>query len=249
MSNQLYTRLHHGKESCSACGKSVGRDQLKACASCRLVRYCSKSCQRDAWPTHKTRCNDVRDTIDNPEDAFLYSELTHWKNEWSGALRYISLWAFDLVNNPRDRLATHCMMIQIEPRPNRPSRARAFTMMHGQVLSRDAFLELCDKNEAPKAMVDTFKTDLRGNNCVQIVIICESFFRLIWFQFPEAELERARSKKPSVSSTGADYWDDGLKDAIEAGDPSDVQNCFLNAIGRRNTLIYDVPVRTADPRR
>jgi len=205
--------------------------------TCRLVRYCSKACQASAWPTHKIRCNDIRDTIDNPEDASLYAELTHWKNEWSGALRYISLWAFDLVNNPRDRLATHCMMIQIEPRSTRPSRARAFTMLHGQVLSRHAFLGLCDKNKAPTEMIDIFKKDQRGNDAVQIIIICEGFFRLIWFQFPEVELEHARSKKPSVSALGADYWDEGLKDAIEAGTPLDIQNSFLNAIKRHNDLI------------
>ena len=108
-------------------------------------------------------------------------------------------------------------------------------MMHGQVLSRDAFLGLCGKNNAPKTLVDTFRNDQPGNNAVQIIIICESFFRLIWFQFPEAELERARSRKASASSLvgiiyllflmvihiflqGADYWDDGLKDAINAGD-------------------------------
>ena len=111
----------------------------------RLVRYCGKKCQRDAWPTHKTRCNDARDTINNAEDASLYAEFTHWKNEWNGALRFISLWAFDLANSPRDRLATHwyahlnisanfvvifyySVTIQIEPRPDRPSRARAFTV-------------------------------------------------------------------------------------------------------------------------
>jgi hypothetical protein len=72
--------------------------------------------------------------------------------------------------------------------------------MHGQVLSREDFLELCDKNGAPKTMVDMVKKDQRRNDTVQIIIICESFFRLIWFQFPEAELERARAKKPSASA-------------------------------------------------
>jgi len=121
-------------------------------------------------------------------------------------------------------------------------------MMHGQVLSRDDFLGLCDKNNAPKVMVDTFRKDQRGNDTVQIIIICESFFRLIWFQFADVDLERARSRKSSASSLGADYWDDGLKDAIDAGDPSDIQNRFLNAIGRYNTLIHDVPVPAIHPR-
>jgi hypothetical protein len=123
-------------------------------------------------------------------------------------------------------------------------------MMHGQVLSRDAFLELCGKNNAPKTLVDTFRNDQPGNNTVQMIIICESFFRLIWFQFPEAELERARSKKPSASSLvrtiyllfltvihvffqGADYWDDGLKDAINAGDRKLRLNIYMHCSSNR----------------
>src|ERR1700732_2278805 len=73
-------------------------------------------------------------------------------------------------------------------------------MLHGQVMSRDDFLASCDKNEAPKRLVDIFKKDQRGNDTVQMIIICNNFFRLIWFQFPEVELERARSKKSSVSA-------------------------------------------------
>lgn len=73
-------------------------------------------------------------------------------------------------------------------------------MMHGQLLSRDDFLELCAKNEAPKDMIETFKKDQRGNSTVQIILICESFFRFIWFGFSEEELDRARQKKPLVSS-------------------------------------------------
>jgi len=110
-------------------------------------------------------------------------------------------------------------------------------MMHGQVLSRAAFLELCDKNEAPKDMIEAFKKDQRGDNTVQIILICKSIFRFIWLGFTEEELQRARQKKPTVSTLGADYWDDGLKDAIEAGNPTDIQNHLLQAIGRHNTLI------------
>lgn len=41
--SSLYTRLHHGKESCSGCAKPVGRESLKACSSCRWVHLtCSE---------------------------------------------------------------------------------------------------------------------------------------------------------------------------------------------------------------
>ena len=39
---------------CAACDKGGGG--LKGCTSCKLVKYCSVSCQRAHWPNHKKEC-------------------------------------------------------------------------------------------------------------------------------------------------------------------------------------------------
>ncbi|KAL7529420.1 hypothetical protein ACHAXR_005123 [Thalassiosira sp. AJA248-18] len=39
---------------CAACGK--GGDCLKACAACKLVKYCSATCQEAHLPNHETEC-------------------------------------------------------------------------------------------------------------------------------------------------------------------------------------------------
>lgn len=55
---------------------------------------------------HKKRCAKIdSEIVDQP--GSMYAEITHWKNVWNGALRYVCLWAFDLANHPADRLATH----------------------------------------------------------------------------------------------------------------------------------------------
>ena len=41
---------------CAECGKEEGGIGLKACKSCKLVKYCNANCQRNHWATHKTEC-------------------------------------------------------------------------------------------------------------------------------------------------------------------------------------------------
>ena len=38
---------------CRNCRK---RDNLQFCARCKVIAYCSKSCQKAHWPTHKKSC-------------------------------------------------------------------------------------------------------------------------------------------------------------------------------------------------
>ena len=42
---------------CADCGKEEGGGvSLKACTSCRLVKYCNADCQRNHWSKHKKQC-------------------------------------------------------------------------------------------------------------------------------------------------------------------------------------------------
>jgi hypothetical protein len=44
--------------SCATCGKgeSSGGGKLLRCSACRVAKYCSSSCQRVGWRSHKQHC-------------------------------------------------------------------------------------------------------------------------------------------------------------------------------------------------
>ena len=51
------------KAVCSYCKRSKGAYDakeldLKACGGCKLIRYCSVSCQKKDWKFHKSSCSD-----------------------------------------------------------------------------------------------------------------------------------------------------------------------------------------------
>ena len=42
---------------CAECGRDEGGGiSLKACMSCKDVKYCGAACQKKHWPTHKKAC-------------------------------------------------------------------------------------------------------------------------------------------------------------------------------------------------
>ena len=41
---------------CADCGEEGGAVSLKACTSCKLVKYCNAKCQRNHWLKHKRDC-------------------------------------------------------------------------------------------------------------------------------------------------------------------------------------------------
>lgn len=52
--NYLYAKQKN-MFACGHCGKA-GQDKLPTCSQCKLVRYCDRDCQKDAWPVHKKLC-------------------------------------------------------------------------------------------------------------------------------------------------------------------------------------------------
>mmetsp|Transcript_19762 Transcript_19762/g.38702 ORF Transcript_19762/g.38702 Transcript_19762/m.38702 type:complete len:360 (-) Transcript_19762:1389-2468(-) len=49
--------------NCWACLKPSSEASLLRCSRCKVARFCSKGCQRTAWPTHKHECNPTLATV------------------------------------------------------------------------------------------------------------------------------------------------------------------------------------------
>ncbi|RPD64075.1 hypothetical protein L226DRAFT_559412 [Lentinus tigrinus ALCF2SS1-7] len=69
MDNPLkdYRTILGDSTQCDACGAQGYKayNKLRKCGGCSLAVYCSKECQRKAWPTHKSWCR-TRDRGVNP---------------------------------------------------------------------------------------------------------------------------------------------------------------------------------------
>lgn len=72
--------------TCGGCRKVS--DKFLSCAECKLMRYCSKECQRRDWPHHRPNCK-VAAASPNPGIAKRMSESisAELHEAWSSVLR------------------------------------------------------------------------------------------------------------------------------------------------------------------
>lgn len=75
--------------------------------------------------------------------------------------------------------------------------------MSASVLSRTRFLELCEENNAPQKLVESFNSkadehdDIIQSHTATIILKCEGFFRIIWFGYEVSPTFYNPNIKPS----------------------------------------------------
>eukprot|EP00984_Skeletonema_dohrnii_P033958 scaffold32284_cov140-Skeletonema_dohrnii-CCMP3373.AAC.1 len=47
-----------GNAACSVPDRSVERSSMLCCNRCLAANYCSRECQKAAWPNHKEECDE-----------------------------------------------------------------------------------------------------------------------------------------------------------------------------------------------
>ncbi|KAH9839335.1 uncharacterized protein C8Q71DRAFT_748999 [Rhodofomes roseus] len=106
-------------QRCSYCLNAVDKTNLKSCSGCRMVRYCSRACQENAWPTHRASCatgGDFKDSLDQRSKKLNHS-FTKFLDYYRPLICMTAPSAFNLANSSPDKLATHCMYVVLEQQP------------------------------------------------------------------------------------------------------------------------------------
>ncbi|TDL25983.1 hypothetical protein BD410DRAFT_895445 [Rickenella mellea] len=115
-------KLAESTVHCSRCGISErelvaqGRSLLR-CARCKWTRYCSQTCQRDEWPTHKIKCivnaNTARALANDPtKHPNLLSDFRAWLSLTIQSIAWCSLNALEAKPNLHD-LASKAFFIEL----------------------------------------------------------------------------------------------------------------------------------------
>ncbi|KAH7869876.1 uncharacterized protein C8R40DRAFT_1073685 [Lentinula edodes] len=189
----------YGKDMCNYCMKVFGRDNLRTCAQCRFVRYCSRGCQRAAWSAHKKSCKttkDLREVTESDRDIHIANEkLSKWMNTWRMSLTSWSLWALSPNASEKDKLATHCFVLHLDHRPDAPSPAQLFRLREVSVLSRSRVHDLFIEHDVSQHHIDDFLTDLRGENTVQIIVFADDLKLMRLFYFSIRDIVKRQAKE------------------------------------------------------
>ncbi|GJE89739.1 hypothetical protein PsYK624_058450 [Phanerochaete sordida] len=214
------------RDSCNNCSQPSSKVTLKACSGCRMVRYCSAACQREAWPRHKRSCatsGEARAALEQPAqrgEKLAFETLMKWISDWSEHLTLFGLGAMDLSNHP-DRLRTHVFFLDLSFRtPRPPDRTRWMTMNTGCVLPvADLLARLRARGvpEAQLALIGSLPPTTRGAPADVLQVCVQAGATLRTFECGVNHAARWREIPPDVSAWRAATWVPRLKARIDEG--------------------------------
>ncbi|GJE92287.1 zinc finger MYND domain-containing protein [Phanerochaete sordida] len=208
-------------DRCYYCNEKVGKANLKKCSQCQYVKYCSRDCQKAAWPTHKLSCASgaaTNATITELGQVKYNSAFNKWLNCWRETLFELGIAAMDLANHPPDRLATHVLFILLERNfPVPRERERYFRVTGAEVLSREERATAVRDFGASEEQIAEMNRDERGDHTIQIHLVAEEHTRQLWCSY--RDLTRLRAADKTRSARLAATWEGAVIAKVAYGYP------------------------------
>ncbi|TFY56451.1 hypothetical protein EVJ58_g7635 [Rhodofomes roseus] len=95
-----------------------GAAAFSRCKGCNIGEYCSKECQKQAWPSHRTSCQKSQTDrrMLNDEQRELWDDLQRWAARHRTPLYHGMLAAFDLERRPQAH-ETHWLGVHLKYLP------------------------------------------------------------------------------------------------------------------------------------
>jgi len=148
----------------------------------------------------------------------MWNALSDWLGYWRLELHKFGILAMDLSNHPRDRLATHCVVLFLEKRPGKiKNRARSFCLLTGSVCTREEVIQILRDHDCSEENVDSWRVDVRGPDTLQMAIFAEGLVRFLWVSF--RDIDARRRIPPETSRKIADGWESAAIACINDGEP------------------------------
>ncbi|KDR70495.1 hypothetical protein GALMADRAFT_159931 [Galerina marginata CBS 339.88] len=223
--------------TCYYCNKSLPKDQLKRCARCLLVTYCSKECQAKSWKaSHKFNCNihpfnaspskpgEVASKAERPAkhspewvERELDRSLSRWLELWRSSFCTWTRIALDLANHPVDRVMTHCMRLVVEPRESEHDHAKDYQIVNAAVVTIASI-----EAKFPELDVHIDPTDFTRFRFVVVLQIEGEVRRVRLVQWNDLNAEKWRTMSKDSSASSAADWMHTLIFAVDNMSPREL---------------------------
>ncbi|KZV89011.1 hypothetical protein EXIGLDRAFT_772158 [Exidia glandulosa HHB12029] len=186
------TREHYEMQQCHQCWKRKSEGaSLLVCAKCKSALYCSKECQKAAWPGHKDHCKHVAsarkelrdvDVSVNPASnvpapdmptngAELLSTMQAWTTKHRPLLAESLVSALDLRHDPTSH-TKKTMVVLVEWRSGDLPTAKRFRMITAALQDMTAVGSQGSDIAATRARLDAEHRRQGGFGVAMMTIVC-----------------------------------------------------------------------------